>query len=63
MKVLNYEGLQLYHELATEKFADAQTTLTNFQIINDRLASVGDAMEPIDDETIDSIIGNTPTTN
>ena len=35
MKVLNYEGLQLYHELASEEFANAAEVQTALEVLED----------------------------
>lgn len=58
MKVLTYQGLQLYHDLATEKFADAQTTAESIEALNERINSGGNST-PMTDEIIESIIGRT----
>lgn len=54
MKVLSYEGLQLYHQLASEQFNNAD----EIGSINDRIDTINSEIDTIDSqiETIDSDI-------
>ena len=55
MKVLSYEGLQLYHQLASEQFSNAAAIGS----INERIDDIDSEIITIDSEinTIDSEIG------